>query len=152
MYLAVTSRPGIAHSISVLSQYNITNSEEHWKPTRRVLRYLKDADWGNDQGDRKSYNGFVFKLRGSAISWETKKQRSVALSSTEAEYMALSETVKEAKFLRSLMTELQYENAITIYNDNQSAQELARNHILNKRTKYIDIRLHFIKEALDLQL
>ena len=116
MYLAVLTRPDIAYSVSFLSQYNNCYNESHWKCVKRILKYLKgtknyclkyiksgdvltgyvDADWANDKCDRKSYTGFVFVLSGTAISWESRKQRTVALSSTETEYMALSDAAKEA--------------------------------------------------------
>ncbi|KAF2882257.1 hypothetical protein ILUMI_23925 [Ignelater luminosus] len=89
-------------------------------------------------------------MAGAAISWNSKKQRTVALSSAEAEYMSLSDGTKEAKFLRSVMSELMQDySSILIYNDNQSAQTMSRNHMLNKRTKHIDIRFYFIREALE---
>ncbi|XP_074099282.1 uncharacterized protein LOC141527613 [Cotesia typhae] len=106
MYLSVATRPDIAHTVSVLSQFNERPNEEHWGAAKRVLRYLKgttnlslvynrpvdkitgyaDADWGNDPADSKSYTGYVFLLAGAAISWKSRKQRTVALSTTEAEF------------------------------------------------------------------
>lgn len=89
-----------------------------------------DADWASNQLDRRSYTGYVFQIGSSAISWESRKQRTVALSSTEAEYMALCEGVKEAKFLRSFSYEcLGKYFAVTLYNDSQSAQKLCNSHI-----------------------
>lgn len=108
-YLAVMTRPDIAYSVSFLSQFNNDYTEQHWKCAKRILKYLKgtrnqglvftvtdiflegfvDADWAGDKTDRKSYTGFVYKLSGSAIPWESRKQKTVALSSTEAEFMAL---------------------------------------------------------------
>lgn len=105
MYLAVCTRPDIAHAASVLSQFNNCHSETHWKAAKRVLRYLKgtmdynivyeksslsvtgyvDADWASNQLDRRSYTGYVFRVGNSAVSWESRKQRTVALSSTESE-------------------------------------------------------------------
>jgi hypothetical protein len=169
MYLAVNCRPDIAHAVSYLSQFNCCYGSTHWKAVKRVLRYLKgtidlaieykktgsldveayvDADWANDKEDRRSYTGFIFKLAGGPISWESRKQRTVALSSTEAEYMALSDGAKEAMFLKNILLELfGKKDAIVIYNDNQSAQKLSVNHMLNRRTKHIDIRNHFIRDA-----
>lgn len=170
MYLAMTCRPDIGHIASVLSQYNNCYTDEHWKASKRVLRYLKgtknlclcyskgntnligyvDADWANDKQDRRSYTGLVFKLGGSTITWESRKQQTVALSSTEAEYLALSDGAKEGKYIKALLLELIGKNEpVVIYNDNQSAQKLSENHILNKRTKHIDIRYHFVREAVE---
>ena len=123
MYLAVSTRPDIAYAVSYLSQFNSCFRTEHWVAAKRVLRYLRgsdnvglrfrrtgkalegfvDADWANCPNDRKSYTGFVFALAGCPITWEARKQRTVALSSTEAEYMALSEAAKEATYLRRLL-------------------------------------------------
>lgn len=99
--------------------------------------------------DRKSYSGYCFKICGSVVSWESRKQCSVALSSTEAEYVAISEASREAVYLRNMLGEL-VENfsCITLYNDNQSAQKLCLNPALHKRSKHIDIKYHFIREMI----
>ena len=119
MYLSVCTRPDITHAASYLSQFNNCYDSDHWTAAKRVLRYLKgtrdvgliygktsdpltgfvDADWANCEIDRKSYTGFVFILAGCPISWESRKQRTVALSSMEAEYMAISDATKEATHL-----------------------------------------------------
>ena len=116
MYLSVATRPDITHSVNVLSQFNENPNEEHWGAPKRVLRYLKgtsrlgliyrgpvnkiieyaDADWGNDPTDSKSYTGYAFAVGGAVISWKSRKQRTVALSSTEAEYKALTEATNES--------------------------------------------------------
>uniref|UniRef100_A0A1E1WHS9 Reverse transcriptase Ty1/copia-type domain-containing protein n=1 Tax=Pectinophora gossypiella TaxID=13191 RepID=A0A1E1WHS9_PECGO len=86
---------------------------------------------------------------GSAISWESKKQKTVALSSCEAEYMALSEACREALYLQNLECELIGNcNKIVLYNDNQSALKMASNHYSHKRSKHIDIRYNFIREVI----
>lgn len=167
MYIAVCSRPDITHSVSYLSQFNDCYDETHWKSAKRVLRYLKgskdfclnfvkggisitgyaDADWGRCEADRRSYTGYVFQVGKSIVSWESRKQRTVALSSTEAEYMSLSDCCKEALFLRNFLQEiLGVLCKATIFNDNQSAQKLCKNSIFHARTKHIDIRHHFIRE------
>lgn len=169
MYLAVQTRPDIAYTVSFLSQFNNCYSELHWKCAKRVLRYLQgtksyklkfykdncelqgfaDADWANNKNDRKSYTGIVFKLSGGAISWESNKQRTVALSSTEAEYMALSEASKEAIYLKNVLSELiKYDSSVTVFNDNQSANKLSLNPVFHKRSKHIDVKHHFVREAI----
>jgi len=110
MYLAVSTRPDIAFAVSCLSQFNDRHDESHWTAAKRVLRYLRrsidlglvyeptskplryfvDSDWANCPNDRRSYTGYATILSNAAISWEAKKQRTVALSSTEAEYMGLT--------------------------------------------------------------
>lgn len=113
------------------------------------IKGFVDADWAGDKQDRKSYTGFIFKLSENAISWESRKQRTVALSSTEAEYMAISEAAKEAIYLKNLLCELMGKSdCVKLYNDNLSAQKLALNPIYHKRSKHIDIRHHFIREAI----
>lgn len=156
--------------MSFLSQFNNSYNENCWKHAKRILKYLKgtlnyglvfskddcelegfvDADWASNTKDRRSYTGYAFKLNGSVVSWESSKQKSVALSSTEAEYIGMCEAAKEAIYLRGLMMELTgITSCITLHNDNQSALKLTVNPIHHKRTKHIDIRYHFIRETVD---
>lgn len=170
-YLACNTRPDIAHAVSVLSQFNSCYDETHFKCAKRVLRYLKgtsnlcltfrksgdldlrgyvDADWGGAL-DRKSFTGLIFKLGINVITWESRKQATVSLSSTEAEYVGLSQAAKEALYLRSLLdsllTTVDDNKAVVIYNDNQSAHKIATNKMMHNRTKHIDIKYHFIREC-----
>ncbi|XP_053996974.1 uncharacterized protein LOC128886291 [Hylaeus anthracinus] len=168
-YLSTATRPDIAHAANVLSQYNTCFGEVHWTAAKRVLRYLKetmdlgisyqrkneslvgyaDADWRGCQHDRRSHTGYAFILGGEAISWESWKQKTVALSSTEAEYMSLSEATKEAIYLRKLLTDFGLEElpVIKLFGDNQSALRLAEDPVFHNRTKHIDIRHHFVRDA-----
>lgn len=170
-YLAQNSRPDIAHAVSVLSQFNSCYNESHFKCAKRVLRYLKgtsnfalifqksgmldlvghvDADWGGSY-DRKSFTGMMFLLGRNLITWESRKQRCVALSSTEAEYIGLSQASKEAIYLKSLLNSLindTRDEPVVINNDNQSAHHIARNKMNHNRTKHIEIRYHFVREAI----
>ncbi|KAL7290151.1 hypothetical protein TKK_0015865 [Trichogramma kaykai] len=170
MYLSVGIRPDITHAVSWLSQFNSCFDKTHWAAAKRVLRYLKgtsnvklvyskdkdglkgfaDADWGSDISDRRSYTGYVFTLSNGAVSWYSKKQKSVALSSTESEYMSLSDASKEAIYLSRLLKELGFSHSAktVLYNDNQSAGKLATNPIFHARSKHIDIRAHFVRDAL----
>lgn len=169
MYLAVMTRPDIAYSVSYLSQFNNCYSYIHWNYAKRILKYLLktknyclryskekaelegfvDADWASDATDRRSYTGFCFMKSGSAISWESKKQRTVALSSCEAEYMALSEACREAIYLQNLEHEITgCSNKIVLYNDNQSAIKLTNNNQSHKRSKHIDVRYNFIRDVI----
>lgn len=169
MYLATWTRPDIAHAASMLSQFNTCYTEEHWQVAKRVLRYLKgisnicltygqsdtitgyvDADWAGDENDRRSYTGYVFMIGDAAISWESKKQPTVALSTTEAEYMALAEAAKEAVHRKNILFELfGKEVTINIKTDNQSAMKLVLNPIFQSRTKHISVRHHFVREVYD---
>lgn len=170
MYLSVLTRPDIAYSVSFLSQYNNCNNETHWKHLKRLLKYLQktksyglvyrkddcylhgfvDADWASCALDRRSYTGFCFMMSGCVISYESRKQRTVALSSTEAEYMALSEACKEAIYLQNVLEDLLKPNDSTpvcLYSDSQSSLKLAVNPLFHKRTKHIDVRHHFVREC-----
>ena len=168
-YLATCTRPDIANAVSRLSQFLNCYGKEHWIAGKRVLRYLKgtmkfglvfrstdeplygytDADWGNSLDDRKSFTGYCFLLSGSAISWESRKQCTVALSSTEAEYMALSDGTKKAIYLKNLMKELGFKaRKIEVYTDNIGTIKISENPVFHRRTKHIDIRHHFIRYAI----
>lgn len=139
MYLAIATRPDIAHGVSVLNQFNNCYGEMHWTAAKRVLRYLKgstepglifepkseslkdyvDADWASCSMDRRSYTGYTFILGNGAVSWDIKKQRAVALSSTEAEYMGLGDTAKVIVHPRGFMKEIRFVSLVnaTVLND-----------------------------------
>lgn len=173
MYLMVATRPDLAAAVGVLSQFASDPCPTHWQALKRVLRYLQatpthgitfsvnsrsdlvgysDADWAGDIESRRSTSGYAFMLNGGCISWRSKRQRSVALSSTEAEYMALSEATQEAVWLKNFLCELgehTSEDAVKIYEDNQGSIALAKNPEFHKRTKHIDIRYHFVREKVE---
>lgn len=109
---------------------------------------MVDADWGANLIDRRSYSGYVFVLAGASVSWEARKQRTVALSSTEAEYVAMTEATKKAMYLLGTLKDLgiSYEK-VTLFNDSQSAQKLIQGLGYSSRTKHIDVCHHFVKEC-----
>ena len=174
IYVMTSTRPDLSFIVTKLSQYMSNPTNTHLSMAKHVLRYLKgtienkltfkkskdglklfgycDADWGSS-ADRKSITGYVFKLSesGPAISWKSRKQPTVALSTCEAEYMALASAIQEAKFLRQLLGELLNIFALdptTIHCDNQSAIFLAKNPVQHQRSKHIDIRYHFIRSEI----
>jgi hypothetical protein len=173
MYAMLATRPDLAFSVGALSKHAATPGQAHWAALKRVYRYLRgtvnarltyqgdldsthpfayvDADWASDPTDRRSITGYVFMISGGAISWSSKKQTSVALSSTEAEYMAAAAAAKEAIWLRTFLKELDMLSTqpTTLLIDNQSAMALAKNAVFHNRTKHIAIRYHFIREKLD---
>lgn len=176
MYIMLCTRPDLSTSVNILSRYTNKSNIELWQCLKRVLRYLKgttelklcyercdtyndilcgyvDSDWGgNDTQDRKSTTGFLFKLFDvCTITWNTKKQMSVAASSTEAEYMALYEAVREALWLRSLAVSIniKIDKPITIYEDNNGCISIASNPTSHKRSKHIDIKYHFSREQVE---
>ncbi|TPX55785.1 DNA-directed DNA polymerase [Powellomyces hirtus] len=113
------------------------------------LEGYSDSDWAGCPDSRRSTTGFV-SLFGGIVDWQSKRQPTVALSSTEAEYMALPQACKEAIWLRQLLIELGYPQGLPckIYEDNQGCIALARNPTNHARTKHIDIRHHFIRESI----
>lgn len=168
LYLAVTTRPDIAFATSYLSQFNSCYDESHWKAAKRVLRYLKgtssyglkyeksgeslygmvDADWAGNLVDRRSYTGYIFVLANGPVCWEARKQRTVATSSAEAEYMAISEATKESLYLRGILRVIGVKTErIILWNDSQSAQKMVKSYTVNARSKHIDIRVHFVREV-----
>lgn len=114
------------------------------------MRCYIDADWANCPVDRRSYIGYAFILSGNPVSWESRKQRTVALSSTEAEYMALTEAAKQAAYLHGFLRELGYiaDHKIVIFCDNNGARKIAENPVYHSRTKHIDVRHHYVREVL----
>ncbi|UYV68325.1 hypothetical protein LAZ67_5003884 [Cordylochernes scorpioides] len=169
IYLSVSTRPDIAYAVSALGQFSNDPRRQHWNAAKRVLRYLKgtsclrityrksnealhgyaDADWGGNLVNRKSHTGIVYFLARGPIAWESKKQQTVTLSSTESEYIALCEAGKEAVYLRALLDEMGFGELLNgptvLKTDNQGAQQLARNPVYHARTKHIDIKWHFIR-------
>lgn len=166
LYLAVTVRPDISYSVGVLSKFMSCPTMSHWVAAKGVLRYLGhtrtvgityggssglfgwcDADFAKDLDTRKSTTGYVFTLSGGAISWASKRQPTVAASTTEAEYMAASAAVKEALWLRKLVADLgQPVAAVPVACDSQGALSLLHNPILSERSKHIDVHHHFVRE------
>ena len=111
---------------------------------------FSDADWANNKADRKSVTGWVAKLNGDPVSWASKKQRTVALSTCEAELYAKAAAIQEVLWLRGLMKELGlYTTAGTVHGDNQSAIAVAKNGIKGERTKHVDVKYHFVTESVE---
>lgn len=120
-----------------------TKNESH-----KILGY-SDADWGADVNDRRSVTGYVFIRSGAAISWASKKQPTVALSTAEAEYMALSAYTQEAFWLKQLEDEIFGQNiAMNLMCDNQSAICIAENVGYSSKSKHMDLRHHFVREKI----
>lgn len=172
MWAANATRPDIAHAAQALSQFMQNPGEKHYQAAKHLLRYLKatrtmgityrrsaallpdgysDSDWASDVDTRRSTSGYVFRMAGGAVSWSSKKQPTVALSSTESEYMASTHSVKEAVWLTKLLRETGHVDlgTMTIYGDNQGALALARNPVFHSRTKHIDIQHHFVREQVE---
>ena len=169
LYAAIATRPDISHAVGALSKFSSAPTEVHLTAVKRVLRYLKgtiglslqykhtlnseivgfsDADWANDIDSRHSTTGNVFMWSGGAICWLSQKQSTVALSTAESEYIALSSAAQEAVWLRRLFVDLGEDctQPLTIMEDNQGAIAMTNNPVQHRRTKHIDIRYHFVRE------
>lgn len=173
LYLALATRPDIAHAVAELARYVSNPTDEHWLGVKRILRYLSgtatyglkysaeqssellsysDSDWAGDRlSDAKSTTGWLTMIGGGMISWTSRKQSIVALSSTEAEYIAYGEAVQEILWLRELLQEIQQpcEGPTTLKCDNQSAIALATNDKHHQRTKHINVRHHFLRQHIN---
>ena len=170
MYAMLGTRPDVAYAVGAVSRYSSNPGEGHWKAVKHIFRYLKgtleheltydddsaiqgytDADWAGALDDRCSTTGYTFVLAGGAVVWNSKKQPTVALSSTEAEYMALCQATKESTWIKRLLIELDFHRTtepIHIQCDSQGAIALAKNAVYHARTKHIDIQYHFIRKKL----
>lgn len=169
----VHTRPDIAYSVGVVSRFMERPTTMHLNAAKRILRYVKgtidyglvyskengnnvltgysDSDLGGFIGDRRSTAGMVFYLNESLITWVSQKQRCVALSSCEAEFMAATAAACQAVWLRKLLNQVtdEYIDPVVIYIDNKSAIDLAKNPVFHGRSKHIDIRYHFIRECIE---
>lgn len=116
----------------------------------RVMAYA-DVDWGGDLEDRKSTSGYCCCLYGSLISWVSKKQGTVAMSTTESEYIALSSCISEACWVNNMLFELciiEFNHTILIFEDNQSTIKVCSPNQQLKRIKHLDIKFHFVRDKI----
>ncbi|KAE8692624.1 Retrovirus-related Pol polyprotein from transposon TNT 1-94 [Hibiscus syriacus] len=170
MYAMVCTRPDIAQAVGVVSRYMNNPGKVHWEAVKWILRYLRgttnkalcfkggdtiltgyvDADLAGNVDIRRSTTGYVYTLGGTTVSWVSQLQKIVALSTTEAEYVAVTEASKEMVWLQSFLEELgkKQENNV-LYYDSQSAIHLAKNPSFHSRTKHIQLRYHFIRSLLE---
>ena len=172
MYAMLGTRPDIAFAVSCVSRHAANPDGLHWKAVQRIFCYLlgtinmslvyegdihnlrgfTDADYGGDLDTRRSTTGFVFDIGSGAISWSSKRQQTVSLSTCQAEYQAQTAGAKEAVWLRSLLHEIlqpvddEAPYATIIYGDNQGAIALAKDPKYHAKTKHIEIQHHWIRE------
>nr|GEV91020.1 retrovirus-related Pol polyprotein from transposon TNT 1-94 [Tanacetum cinerariifolium] len=163
----------IAYAVSIVNRYLANPGKSHWEAVKWILKYLwgtanvgliygtnrdnhmdvtgfVDSDYAKDPDKGRSITGYAFLVQGCVVSWKATLQHLVALSTTEAEHMALTKAVKEAIWLKGLLEELGVElNRETVNCDNQGAIHLSRNHVFHERTKHINVRYHFIREVLE---
>jgi len=177
MNLMVGTRPDVAFAIGKLSRFVSCYGKEHWAAIKRVLRYFKgeidkglvfdksafcvlqgysDDDWAGDHETRRSSTSCTFIFGGAAVSWGSKLQKTVVLSTMEAEYMALCEASKEAVWLNKLVQSVASQGLRTAISDgpmnikvdNSGCIDSSKNPVGHMRTKHIDIRYHFVREAI----
>ena len=176
----ISTRPDISYAVGVLSRFMQAPKELHLRFLKRLLRYVKttieyslvftrsdsgnlklkgytDSDYAGDISDRKSTSGYIFMYGECTISWNSSKQKILSLSSTEAEYIGLTNAAKESIWYRQMLKEIKksckdidvIDDDITLYCDNKSTICLAKNPEYHSRSKHIDIRHHFIREKLE---
>lgn len=170
MYLMVCTRPDISFALGRLAQFAENPLQCHWIAVKRIFRYLKgttslgityervsgleltgycDSDWAGCRDSRKSTEGYAFLFANAAISWRSKKQSIIALSSCEAEYISCTSASKEAIWISNILSSLNQvpPSPVPLYIDNQGCIESSKNVSINARNKHIDIRHHFIRDA-----
>jgi hypothetical protein len=175
MYLMVGTRPDLAFCVGRLAKYVQKPTMVQWEALKRVMRYVihtrklglvfggtkasmtpavyVDADWAGDVETRKSTSGFVAMMSGGAIAWGARQQEVVALSSAESEYISMCNGARETVWLRRLLKGLgvvpDMEKPTMMLVDNQAAMALAQTASVNRRNKHIDVRFHYIRQAIE---
>ncbi|KAK1587599.1 hypothetical protein Q3G72_014626 [Acer saccharum] len=168
MYLTAT-RPDIIYAVSLISRYMECPDEYHLLAAKRVLRYLKgtidfgilykkeegfdligfsDSDYAGNLDDRRITSGYAFMMSSRDVSWSSKKQQVVTLSTTEAEFITTTSCECQAIWLKRILEMLHksQREPIQIYYDNSSTIKLSKNPVLHGRSKHIDVRYHFLRD------
>ncbi|CAM8938448.1 unnamed protein product [Rhodiola kirilowii] len=172
MYAMISSRPDLSYAISLLSRFMSNPGHEHWLALKHVFAYIRstldvglcykrrqddlkligyvDADFGGDRDTRKSTTALYFTLGACCISWKSQLQSIVTISSTESEYIALCDAVKEAMWLQGMLSEAKlFSGTAVIKCDSQSAICLSKNPVYHERSKHIDIKYHFVRDKIE---
>jgi hypothetical protein len=172
MYLTIMTRPDLAFSVNALAMFSSKPSPTHWQAVKRVLRYVKATEnygitlggshTGNitlvgysdssfaDVHDGRSTGGYIFLVGQGPVSWSSRRQPIVALSTTEAEYIQATETAKESVWLKSLLQGFGVKiGAVQLFGDNRSSIALSKNDEFHARTKHINVKYHYIRSLID---
>lgn len=167
MYLTVT-RPDLTFAVGMASHFMENPTKAHYQVVKRILRYVKntaelgvryerggnnelqvytDSDYAGDLDDRRSTSGFVFLIAGGAVSWSSKKQPIVALSTTEAEYIAAVSCATQGIWITRVLGRIgeHQESCIIVKCDNSSTIQLSKNPVLHGRSKHIEVRFHYLR-------
>ncbi|CAM8895916.1 unnamed protein product [Rhodiola kirilowii] len=171
LYAMVCTRPDISHGVSLVSRHMANPGRSHWQVVKWMLRYIKGtldkgllfggdqltseivegfvySDYAGSVDIRKSQTGLVFTVFGTVVSWKANLQKVVALSTTEAEFIAITEAVKEALWLKGIMAELGHgQECVKVHSDTQGAIHLSKHQVFHERSKHIDVRMHFVREV-----
>jgi len=167
------TRPDLSYSVGIASRFMEKPTVKHRNAVKQIMRYLKgtlefglvytqtkseevlvgysDSDVGGDLVGRRSTGGMSFYLNEGLVTWNSHKEKTVALSSCEAKFMAVTEAAKQALWLRTLLGELTAKKPmkVTLFVDNNSAIALMKNLVFHGRSKHIDIKYHFIRECVE---
>ena len=171
LYLMLGTRPDIAYAVTKLAQQAANPSKEHLNKALYICKYLRgtmnyslvldgksqtgliaysDSDHASDPVKRRSTTGYIVKLATAAVSWSSHAQKTVATSSTEAEYMALSDCCRQVMWIRHMFNELGLSvDKVPICTDNNGAIFIGSNPIQERRIKHIDVRYHYIRECVE---
>ncbi|GKA16997.1 retrovirus-related pol polyprotein from transposon TNT 1-94 [Tanacetum coccineum] len=169
--VVLASRPDLNYAVYLCARYQAKPTEKHLQTVKRIFRYLNgtinmglwyskdtdmsltayaDADHAGCQDTKRSTSGSAQFLGDKLVSWSSKKQKSTAISSIEAEYIALSGCCSQILWMRSQLTDYGFQfNKIPLYCDNKSAIALCCNNVQHSRAKHIDVLYHFIKEQVE---
>ena len=170
MYLMVSTRPDLAAAVGILSRFLANPGPNHWKGVKRVFRYLQgtkefglvfqktgqvclegfsDSDWAGDLDNRRSTSAYVMMVGKGAVSWKSKRQESVALSSTEAEFMASTTACKEVMWIKDFLGELGFhQGVVRMFTDNQSSIKVMKNPVGHSRMKHIELQAYYVRDLI----
>lgn len=170
LYISTNTRPDISAAVGILAQRVSKPRDLDLIEVKRIVRYLNstkdlklhlfddnnkvaleafaDSDWAEDRTTRKSISGVICKIFGGTISWSSRKQDIVSTSTTEAEFYALSDAVKEIQWLKNILGDfdIKVPETLTVHSDNQSTIKMVENAKFSSRTKHIDVRLHYVRD------
>ena len=173
LYLTA-SRPDIMFSVCLCARYQANPKESHLVAVKRILRYVggttslglhysfdtntnlvgySDSDWAGNTDDRKSTSGGCFYLGNNLVSWYSKKQNCVSLSTAESEYVAVGNCCSQMLWMNQMIDDYGLQSdGLTVFCDNLSALDISKNPVQHSRTKHIDIRHHFIRDLVEKNL